>query len=345
MQIVVAAVIAALENTWRCPVMVHRGERVVSIADNYERLHYPPDAVTRDARYTRYVGATHMLRSHSTALVPGALRRIAAAPYADVAVACPGIVYRRDSIDRLHSGEPHQMDLWRISARPLGRAELDSMIGTVTATALPGCEVRLNSVRHPYTLDGQEIEVWHCGRWVEIGECGLASPHVLAEAGLTPEVYSGLAMGLGLDRVLMLRKGIDDIRLLRSVDPRVVGQMQDLAPYRTISSMPPVRRDLSVCIRAGTEIEEIGDRVRSALGTDQDWVEEISVLSRTPVDQLPDRARARLGASPGQENILLRLVLRPVDRTLTDTEANAVRDCIYLAIHEGAVMQLTGATL
>jgi phenylalanyl-tRNA synthetase alpha chain len=67
--------------------------------------------------------------------------------------------------------------------------------------------------------------------WVEIGECGLAHPDVLASAGRNPREWTGLAMGLGLDRLLMLRKGMPDIRLLRSTDPRIAGQMQDLAPH------------------------------------------------------------------------------------------------------------------
>lgn len=53
------------------------------------------------------------------------------------------------------------------------------------------------------------------GEWVELAECGLASPDVLAGAGLDPTLWSGLALGMGLDRALMLRKGIPNIRLLR----------------------------------------------------------------------------------------------------------------------------------
>lgn len=56
--------------------------------------------------------------------------------------------------------------------------------------------------------------------WVEVGECGLAARHVLSGAGMSESV-SGIAMGWGLDRLLMLRKGIDDIRLLRAEDPRI----------------------------------------------------------------------------------------------------------------------------
>ena len=82
-------------------------------------------------------------------------------------------------------------------------------------------------------------------------------------------------MGLGLARLLMLRKGIDDIRLLRSEDPRVRAQMLDLSPYKAVSREPATRRDLSLVVAAERTEAELGDRVRTALGTDADCVESI----------------------------------------------------------------------
>jgi phenylalanyl-tRNA synthetase alpha chain len=81
---------------------------------------------------------------------------------------------------------------------------------------------------------------------------------------LDAEQWSGLAMGLGLDRILMLRKGIDDIRLLRSVDARVTRQVLDLTPYRAVSSQPAIRRDLWIAVDADDTPEQLGDRVREA---------------------------------------------------------------------------------
>jgi phenylalanyl-tRNA synthetase alpha chain len=144
-------------------------------------------------------------------------------------------------------------------------------------------------------------------------------------------------MGLGLDRILMLRKGIDDIRLLRSTDPRVASQMLDLDPYRAVSTMPPTRRDLSIAIASETTAEELGDRVRAALGARADAVEEIAIVSETSHDDLPAAARARLGMREGQKNVLLRVVLRDLSRTLTHAEANDLRNAIYAELHEGEV--------
>jgi phenylalanyl-tRNA synthetase alpha chain len=324
---------SALTSAWDCPARWCRGPRVVTIADNYDRLGYPASAVTREASYTRHVDDRHVLRSHSTAMVPPALRALAEDPPDDVLLVCPGIVYRRDAIDWQHSPTPHQLDLWRISRKPLGEAAMHEMLSVLLGALAPGRESMQQHRDHPYTTAGRQVDVAHAGGWVEVWECGLADPRVLAEAGLAG--HSGLALGLGLDRLLMLRKGIPDIRLLRSADPRVAGQMLDLAPYRPVSAMPAVRRDLSVAVDAKTDDEILGDRIREALGPDADAVEEVAILSSTSCEDLPGAAAARLGARPGQRNVLVRVVLRHLERTLTHEEANSLRDRIYAAIHQG----------
>jgi phenylalanyl-tRNA synthetase alpha chain len=147
------------------------------------------------------------------------------------------------------------------------------MVAVVVGALVPGAAYRCLPAVHPYTRDGLEVEVRAGEVWVELLECGLAAPEVLARAGLSAD-YTGLAMGIGLDRALMLRKGIDDIRLLRSSDPRVAAQMRDLEPYRPVSAQSPVRRDLSIAVAAETTAEELGDRVRAALGDRTDAVED-----------------------------------------------------------------------
>jgi phenylalanyl-tRNA synthetase alpha chain len=336
-QILAGLAVSALTGAWGCAARWCRGPRAVTVADNYDRLGYPASAVTREACYTRYVDERHVLRSHSTAMVPAALRQLAEDPPDDVLLVCPGIVYRRDAIDWQHSPTPHQLDLWRISRKPLGEAAMNEMITVLLGALAPGRESREQPRDHPYTTAGRQVDVAHAGGWVEVWECGLADPRVLAEAGLAHR--SGLALGMGLDRLLMMRKGIPDIRLLRSADARVAGQMLDLEPYRPVSAMPAVRRDLSVAVDAETDDEILGDRIREALGAGADAVEEVAILSSTACQDLPGAAAARLGARPGQRNLLVRVVLRHLERTLTDEEANSLRDRIYAAIHQGTSHQ------
>ena len=339
-QLLIGRAVAELSRAWSCEVRWCRGPRIVPVADNYDRLGYPAEAITRDTRYTRYVDAGHMLRSHSSAMVPPALRGLAGEPGGDVLLACPGIVYRRDAIDWQHTGTPHQLDLWRITRRAMTGTDLDEMIAVLLAALAPGLPHREQLRTHPYTRHGRQVDVYQDGRWVEVWECGLAHPGVLAAAGLNGS--SGLALGMGVDRLLMLVKRIPDIRLLRSGDPRVAGQMLGLAAYQPVSFMPAITRDLSVAVSDDDDEETTGDRVRDALGADAGRVEEVRVLSATAYQQLPASAISRLGARPGQKNLLVRVVLRDLDQTLTSEAANVLRDRIYRALHEGTQHQWAG---
>jgi phenylalanyl-tRNA synthetase alpha chain len=334
LQTLVRVAAGALTDRWgnvarRCP-----GPRVVPIEDNYDNLRFTAGAASRDARCTRYVDDARMLRTHSSAMIPPALRALAADPVDDVLLVCPGIVYRRDTIDRLHTGTPHQLDLWRISRSPLGNDDMDDMTSTLLAALTPGMRWRTEPRVHPYTLDGRQADVRAGDDWVEVWECGRAHPDVLARAGLRG--WHGLALGMGLDRILMVRKGIDDIRLLRSPDPRIASQMLDLDRYRPVSSMPAVVRDLSVAVDRDDDVEELGDRVRDALDGEADAVEAVEVLSETAYERLPPAAVARMGMSPRHKNVLVRVVIRPPDRTLSGADANDLRDRIYGALHRGA---------
>jgi phenylalanyl-tRNA synthetase alpha chain len=343
--LVAARIEAALAGALGVPVHRDPGPRVVSVTDNYDRLRYDPDALTRDSRYTRYVGDGRMLRSHTTARIPALLDRLATDGPDEFVLSAPGVCYRRDAIDRQHVGEPHQMDVWRIrrTGPALTGADLVELIGLVVTAALPGARWRTVPSPHPYTLAGREIYVDAATPGaqhgpVEVGECGLAHPALLADSGLS-RAATGLAMGLGLDRLAMLAKGIDDVRLLRASDPRVAGQMGDLSPYRPVSAMPATRRDLSLAVADELDAELLGDRVRELLGPDAASLEEVTVLSQTGYAALPKAARQRMGVRPGQKNVLLRLVIRDLTRTLTAAEANHLRDRVYAGLHEGAVAE------
>src|SRR5688572_12658692 len=135
MQAILREIEDALRREWSCAVNTIRACPLVWARDNYDELGYPPEGAARDARYTRYVSEEVVLRTQTSAMIPPALRTLAGID-ADVLLMCPGLVYRRDAIDRLHVGEPHQVDLWRIG---LGsRADLQRMIALVVEAALPG---------------------------------------------------------------------------------------------------------------------------------------------------------------------------------------------------------------
>ncbi|MFI9510138.1 hypothetical protein [Nocardia sp. NPDC052566] len=340
-QTLLDGIVSALSAAWTSTTVRRvRNSPIVAVADNYDKLGYDPADVTRDARYTRYLSPTAMLRSHTTADIPAVLRGYAAGDV-DELIAVSGLVYRRDVVDRTHVGEPHQADLWRLRSRPgTESADLREMIAAVVESVLPGARWRTTPADHPYTASGCQVDVRHGDTWLELAECGLIADHVLAGAGLDPAVWSGLALGLGLDRALMLRKGIPDIRYLRAGDPRIAAQMRDLSPWRPVSTLPPIRRDLSVVIAGDTDDETIGDTVRAVLHRRADDIESVHVRARTAYADLPEPTRQRLGIVPGQVNAVVRLVLRPLARTLTDAEANALRNEVYRAIHRGPRLEL-----
>ncbi|NND64662.1 MAG: hypothetical protein HKM24_01745 [Gammaproteobacteria bacterium] len=336
MQLVVSDIIASLRSAWRCEVVVNRESPIVSIAENYDYLNYPQDGAARDARYTRYVCDTALLRTQTTSMVPRVLRTIANKLPDDLLIALPGLTYRRDCVDRIHCAEPHHMDLWRIKKNSaLDDDDLLNMVETWMQAILPDVQWRVTESLHPYTHNGVQIDALWRDQWLEVGECGIAHRDVIKANLSDSQNISGLAMGLGLDRILMIRKNIPDIRLLRSKDSRVVAQMSDLKPYQSVSSMPAVTRDLSIVLDNEVDNENLGDMVREALGDDSNVVEVIEIVSETTYDELSGTVRARLGINPGQKNVLVRVVLRSLDRTLSHEECNQYRDEIYQAIHHG----------
>ncbi|MBW1640082.1 hypothetical protein G3H63_13520 [Microbacterium resistens] len=339
-QTLLDGVVDSLRTSWGCTVRIVRSSPLVPVRDNYDRLGYGVEDVTRARRYTRYVSPTVMLRSHTSALLPTALEDYAGEDRVDELIVVPGLVYRRDVVDRTHVGEPHQVDLWRIRTGETTDEEMREMIALLVEAVLPGAEWRVTDAVHPYTIGGRQIDVRHDGRWLELAECGRIHPDVLRRSGLDPERWSGLALGMGLERALMLRKSIPDIRYLRATDPRIAAQMLTLEPWRHVSPLPATRRDLSVVVGAEADEETLGDRIRTALGDDAEVIESVTIRARTPHDELPAAARERLATRAGQTNVLLRVVLRPIDRTLTAEEANRVRNAVYLAVHEGPALEL-----
>ncbi|MFF0945345.1 hypothetical protein ACFYE2_14115 [Kocuria sp. CPCC 205300] len=340
MQLLLDTVVDDLTEQWGIPARWLRTSPLVPVGDNYDRLGFDSDAITRDARYSRYVSPTVMLRSHTSASIPWLLRTLDPSAQVDELHVLPGLVYRRDSIDRTHVGEPHQVDLWRVSSMTsMSVEDLDGMLAVVVDAVLPGAQWRAVPADHPYTEAGRQLDVLIEGQWLELAECGLIAPALLTSCGLDPRVWSGLALGMGLDRALMLRKGIDDIRLLRAYDPRIKAQMNDLDRWRPVSTLPSISRDISIVIDADDD-ETLGDRIRAAILHRIDDIESVTVRARSSYDDLPESARARLGLTRHQVNALVRIVIRPLVHTLTDAEANELRDRMYLAVHQGPHREL-----
>ncbi|RRV06747.1 hypothetical protein EGJ27_13395 [Pseudomonas sp. v388] len=314
------------------------GQRVVSAQENYGLLGYDPAEVTLGNEHTRWVTETTLLRTQTTSQIPAALRVAAQRrkPQELVTLAAPGMTYRRDTRDRWHCAEPHQMDIWVLGDPDISTSDnLLKLVSDILASAVPGQSWEYSHSPHHYTEEGIEINVINDGCRVEVLECGRIARSLLQRLDIDPQQHGGLALGMGLDRLVMLHKGIPDIRLLRDPHPRVRSQMLDLAPWRSVSRLPSIIRDISLAVTPGQSEELLTEKMLSAAGDSAGWIEEMQVKGRWKYEDLPDKAIQRLGMSSGQENVLLRVVLRDCSRSITTEEANVVYERIQEHLHEG----------
>ena len=310
---------------------------VVSVKENYDDLLFPADNAGRSSRYTRYVSQDSILMTHTSVGVPSWLKKKNGEGVEDCIVMLPGLCYRRDVVDMTHCPEPHQMDIWRIKRGTprLVRADLIKLIETILHTIVPGYNYRANEVKHPYTINGLEVEVQIGSSWLEVLECGEAHPTVLKNAGLNPDDYSGLALGMGLDRLVMIVKNIDDIRVLRSTDKRVADQMVNLDKYIPVSNQPLTKRVLSYSTSSGKTEEDVCEEIRDLLGPNGIYLEKID-YSEVSYAALHEKARGNLGIRPDQKNVVITLTFRSLAGSLAKGLVNSWMPGLYRALNQGS---------
>jgi len=318
---------------------VLRGPRIVSAQENYGLLGYDPAEVTLGSEHTRWVDEHSLLRTQTTSQIPKALQQAAQNRKAGelILLAAPGITFRRDSRDRWHCAEPHQMDIWVLGDPQLStREHLLRLVADILECSVPGMSWIYQSSPHHYTEGGIEVNLLLDKQPIEVLECGCIARSLLQRLGVDPVKHGGLALGMGLDRLTMLRKGIPDIRLLRDPNERVQAQLHDLLPWKAVSRLPSISRDISLAVTPGLSEEVLTEKMLLAAGDNAAWIEEMHIKGRWAMADLPVQAIERLGLLPGQENVLLRVVLRDCSRSITTSEANALYERIQSALHEGA---------
>lgn len=208
---------------------VIEGEEVVEDLYCFERANIPKDHPARDMQDSLYLDAEHLLRTHTTAIQMKVLEEMAPNP---IKVVCPGKVYRRDDDDATHSHQFMQMEGLVIGEH----VPLSDLKGTLEFVARKmfgqDREIRFRPSYFPFTEPSVEVDVscHMCGGkgcptckgtgWIEILGAGEVNPHVLEMAGYDPEKMNGFAFGIGIERVAMLKYGIDDIRHFYTNDKR-----------------------------------------------------------------------------------------------------------------------------
>ena len=204
---------------------VAEGPEVESSWFNFDALNFGKDHPARTMQDTFYLGDSEesgmVLRTHTSPVQIRALLERDLPVY----VVCPGRTFRTDDLDATHTPVFHQVEGLAID-KGLTMAHLK---GTLDAFARamfgPEARVRLRPSYFPFTEPSAETDLWFPQKkggpgWIEWGGSGMVNPNVLRACGVDPEVYSGFAFGHGLERTLMFRNGIPDMRDMVEGDVR-----------------------------------------------------------------------------------------------------------------------------
>ncbi len=199
---------------------------------NFEALNIPADHPARDMQDTFYFENGAILRTHTSSIQIRGMEKLKP-PFRIIG---PGKVFRVERTDASHEAAFHQVE-GMLVAEGISVAHLiRNMKVLLAAVFKSNVKIRLRPGFFPFVEPGFELDIAcricsgdgcsvcsHSG-WVELMPCGMVHPNVLRISGIDPEKYSGFAFGLGLDRLVMMRYEIEDIRLFHSGDLRFSGQ-------------------------------------------------------------------------------------------------------------------------
>lgn len=186
---------------------------------NFEALNFLPDHPARDMQDTLYLPNGKMMRTHTS----NTQIRYMENHEPPLRVLATGRCYRRDTVDATHAAVFHQIEFFAVD-KNITFADLRGTIQLFLEALFGDIEVRLRPSYFPFTEPSAEVDVKWKGKWLEVLGCGMIDPNVLKSVGYDPEVYSGFAAGLGVERLAMVQSQIDDIRRLYASDLRFLKQ-------------------------------------------------------------------------------------------------------------------------
>ncbi|MBP3854437.1 MAG: phenylalanine--tRNA ligase subunit alpha [Ruminiclostridium sp.] len=213
---------------------IYEGPEIEDDDHNFTRLNVAKNHPARDMQDTFYVAEDIILRTHTS---PGQIR-VMDAQKPPIKVLVPGRVFRSDS-DATHSPMFHQME-GLVVDKHITLCDLQGMLDKFVQNIFgEKVRTRLRPSYFPFTEPSVEVDVscFECGGkgcglckhtgWIEVLGGGIVHRNVLANCGIDPEEYSGLAFGIGIERIAMLKYGINNIGLLFENDLRFLGQFRD----------------------------------------------------------------------------------------------------------------------
>lgn len=198
---------------------------------NFTALNVPADHPARDMQDTFFIQnhSDYVLRTHTTSVTIRSLEEMAARGGSSMRMINPGKVFRNEATDMTHEAQFYQLDGFAVG--PVASVTLGHLKGTFETFYReylgPHTKVRFRPSYFPFTEPSVEIDVWFEpegkeGRWLEMSGAGMLHPNVFNNAGLDPNKIQGFAFGGGLERLLMVKYGIPDVRLFHSGDIRFV---------------------------------------------------------------------------------------------------------------------------
>jgi phenylalanyl-tRNA synthetase alpha chain len=211
---------------------VFEGPEIETEFYNFEALNTPKDHPARDMQATFYLSDKFLLRTHTSPVQIRVMKMM----HPPIAMISPGRVYRRDTPDLTHSPQFHQVEGLLVDTN-ITFGDLKGVMGDfVRRTFGDSVRTRFRPSFFPFTEPSAELEIScvACGGsgcsvckgsgWIEILGCGMVDPNVFEAVGYGIDTYTGFAFGMGVERIAMLKYGVNDIRLFYENDIRFLNQ-------------------------------------------------------------------------------------------------------------------------
>lgn len=202
---------------------VEQGPEIEDNYHNFDALNIPPHHPARAMHDTFYIDAGNVLRTHTSPVQVRTMEN----RQPPIHIVCPGRVYRCDS-DLTHTPMFHQVEGLVID-KQVSFADLKGTIIQFLRAFFEkdDLEVRFRPSFFPFTEPSAEFDIqWESSKtgWLEVGGCGMVHPNVLTASGVNPDEFTGFAFGLGVERLAMLRYGVNDLRMFFENDLKFLRQ-------------------------------------------------------------------------------------------------------------------------
>jgi len=259
-----------------------------------------------------------------------------------------GKVYRVDDIDPTHHECFHQIDWLKITDKEKEIITQDTLkevlLNIIHSIFWESIEYRFNFDAFPYTQESLEVEVMFNWKRLEVLGAWIVHPSVMEKLWIDSEKYNGWAFWFGIERLAMALKKIPDIRLFWSKDERVTKQWWNFEPYKEVSNLPPVYKDISFIvpktkfIKNEEESEKSGDfeLKNEADLFDLAWIVRDVAWDLVEEVKIVDMFENAKKFWEDKKSVCIRITFRSLERTLTNEEINI----LYFQIRENIEKEL-----